>query len=144
MNLDNDEVAVVDFLAENGGSLTRDDRIGDVGERGIYWATLRPRPVLTQLYVARLEWFSYPYEPPSIKFAAGIRGSLTTTSAWPMITGYRAGSFDICRPMCREGYLTHPEWKQGSTAWITEGNPFEWVVQTMQFHFDNEYQGRSQ
>ena len=60
-----------------------------------------------------------------------------------MMPGYRPGSFDICEPICREGFNTHPEWRQGSTAWPTDGNPFLWVVQTMQFQFDNDYQARS-
>jgi hypothetical protein len=50
---------------------------------------------------------------------------------------------DICKPMTREGYALHQEWTQGSTGWVSDGNPFLWVVQTMQFHMDNEYQGRA-
>lgn len=144
LNLDHDEVAVSEFLSENEGALTRDDHLDGGGDRSVYWLTFRPRSVPTERYVARVEWFSYPYESPSIKFADGVRGSLATTCAWPVMTGYRPGSFDICRPMCREGYAVHPEWKQGSTGWPTDGNPFLWLVQTMQFHFDNDYQSRSQ
>ncbi|MGO8862080.1 MAG: hypothetical protein ACLQRH_15135 [Acidimicrobiales bacterium] len=143
LNLDSDEVAVAAFLAENGGHLVRDDQLEGGGDRAVYWITFRPRSVPTESYIARIEWFAYPYQEPSIKFADGIRGSLTLTRAWPMMDGYRPGSFDICRPMCREGYAVHPEWRQGSTAWPTDGNPFLWVVQTMQYHFDNIYQARS-
>ena len=143
LNLESDEVAVAGFLAENGGHLVRDDQLEGGGDPAIYWLTFRPRTAPAEKYFARAEWFAYPYEPPSIKFAEAVRGSLTVTSAWPMMTGYRSGSFDICRPMCREGYNTHPEWRQGSTAWPTDGNPFLWVVQMMQFHFDNDYQARS-
>lgn len=144
LNLDTDELAVAAFLAENDGTMMRDDRIDGEGDRAVYWLTMRPRSVPTERYVARVEWFSYPYDAPSIKFAGGVRDSLTATKAWPMMTGYRPGSFDICRPMTREGYAVHTEWRQGSTAWPTDGNPFLWVVQTMQFHLDNDYQGRSQ
>jgi hypothetical protein len=144
LNLDADEVAVAEFLAENGGGLTRDDRVDSAGDREIYWLAFRPQAVPAERYIARVEWRSYPYEAPSVKFADAIRGSLTTTKAWPTMVGYRPGSFDICRPMTSEGYGVHAEWKQGPTAWPTDGNPFLWVVQTMQFHFDNDYQGRSQ
>jgi hypothetical protein len=143
LNLETDEAAVASFLAENGGDLMRDDKTEGGADRSIYWLTIRPRSVPTEKFVARFEWFAYPYQAPSIKFVPVIRGSVTTSSAWPLMTGYRPGSFDICRPMCHEGYTTHPEWRQGSTAWPTEGNPFLWVVQTMQFQFDNDYQGRS-
>jgi len=61
----------------------------------------------------------------------------------PLVPGYRASSFDICSPLSREGYELHPEWKEGPTAWPTEGNPFLWVAETLQFHLDNEYQGRA-
>lgn len=144
LNLDADEAVVAEFLSENEGDLSRDDRLEGGGDLSVYWLTLRPRSVPTERYFARVEWISYPYEAPSIKFADAIRGSITNTKAWPMMTGYRPGSFDICRPMCREGYAVHLEWKQGSTAWPTDGNPFLWLVQTMQFHFDHDYQSRSQ
>lgn len=144
-NLEHDEPAVAAFLAENGGRLDRDDRLeGAGGDAAVYWLTMRPRLHPAELFYAKVGWEAYPYKPASIKFATGPRGSLTMTSAWPVMTGYRAGSFDICRPMSKEGYTIHPEWAQGSTAWPTEGNPFLWVVQTIQFHMDNDYQGRSQ
>jgi hypothetical protein len=145
LNLDHDEPAVVAFLRENDGLLERDDRLEGGGDPAVYWLTMRPSSQPDEKYYVRLEWEAYTYKPPSIKFADAIRGSLTVTHAWPSITGYRAASFDICRPMCREGYAVHPEWNQGSTAWPTDGNPFLWVVQTIQFHMDNnEYQGRAQ
>ena len=143
LNLTSDEVAVNEFLSENGGLLDRDDQLAGGDDRSIYWLTMRPRSVPTERYVARLQWFSYPYEEPSIKFADGVRGSISITGAWPVINGYRPTSFDICRPMCREGFGIHPEWRQGSTAWPIDGNPFLWLVVTMQDQFDNEYQARS-
>lgn len=45
--------------------------------------------------------------------------------------------------MSKEGYALHLEWAQGSTNWVSDGNPFLWVVQQIQFHLDNEYQGRA-
>lgn len=143
LNLEADEVDVAIFLSERYGHLVRDDRLNGGGDRGVYWATMCPQSTLAEQYFVRVEWFAYPYEPPSIKFSTAVRGSLTVTSAWPLITGYRASTFDICRPLTREGYALHPEWKQGSTAWPTQGNPFLWVAQTVQFHFDNDYQGRA-
>lgn len=145
LNLDHDVEAVAVFLVENGGLLERDDKVHDEGgDLGVYWLTMRPRSHPADIYFVRVEWEAYPYKPPSIKFATAAGGSLTVTGAWPVITGYRASSFDICRPMSKEGYVAHPEWAEGATAWPTEGNPFLWLAQTMQFHLDNEYQGRAQ
>jgi hypothetical protein len=61
-----------------------------------------------------------------------------------VLPGYRPQERDICRPMCREGFATHPEWRQGSTSWPTIGNPFLWVVLTTQNHLNSEYGGRFQ
>ena len=144
LNLDHDEPEVVAFLRENDGLLERDDHVDEGGDPAVYWITVQPSSQRAEKYYIRIHWEAYPYKPPSIKFAEAIRGSLTVTRAWPSITGYRAGSFDICRPMCREGYAVHPEWSEGSTAWPTEGNPFLWVIAMIQFHLDNnEYQGRA-
>lgn len=138
LNLEHDELEVAVFLQENGGRLDHDE------ESGVYWLTMRPRSHPSEHYYARVAWDSYPHKAPSIKFADGIGGPVTVSRAWPTMPGYRSTSFDICRPMSREGYCVHPEWNQGSTAWPTEGNPFVWLVQTIQFHLDNEYQGRAQ
>jgi len=139
LNLEQDEPEVAVFLEENGGRLDPDDEDGSV-----FWLTMRPQSQPQERYYARLQWDSYPYKPPSIKFADAIGGSLTVTRAWPRITGYRPGSFDVCRPISREGFALHSEWNQGATAWPVEGNPFLWVAQTMQFHMDNEYDGRAE
>ena len=143
LNLDHDEGAVVSLVAERGARIDRDDRIGDGdGDAAVYWVTARPRAQPSETFIARVEWFSYPYEPPSIKFATSVRGSLTEPKAWPIIPGYRPQNLDICRPMCREGFATHPEWAQGSTAWPTVGNPFLWVVELLLYQLDNEYERR--
>jgi hypothetical protein len=144
LNLDHDYPEIVAFLRNNDGVVERDDQLdSDDGDPAVYWLTMRPSSHQDERYYVRIEWDSYPYRPPSIKFAEGLRGSLTVTRAWPTVPGYRAASFDICRPMCREGYAVHPEWNEGSTAWQIEGNPFLWVVETIQFHLDNDYQGRA-
>jgi hypothetical protein len=138
LNLRQDAGEVAQFLAGHGGTLDTAD-----AETGVYWATMSPRSAPAEKYYARIVWDAYPFAPPSVKFGSGIRGPLTATHAWPVAPGYRAGSFDICKPMTKEGYALHPEWAQGSTGWVSDGNPFLWVVQTMQFHLDNEYQGRA-
>ena len=143
LNLVRDEADVASFLASHTGGIERDDRLGDgTGDAAVYWATVRPRTHPDETYIVRIEWFTYPYEPPSIKFATSVRGSLTEPRAWPVVVGYRPQSLDICRPMCREGFATHPEWNQGSTAWPSTGNPFLWVIELVQYHLDNEYERR--
>lgn len=137
-NLKADEPAVAAFLAENDGRLER-----DVDDPSIYWLTMRPLSAPEEWYHPRLAWAAYPYTPASIKFADGVRGSLTVTKSWPVIAGYRPSSFDICKPMCAEGYALHSEWQTGPDAWPTEGNPFLWVVQLLQYDLDNQYGGRS-
>jgi hypothetical protein len=138
LNLATDEVAVEAFLAGNGGHLTRDDT-----DTGMYWLRMRPASMPTETYYVRLAWSAYPHEAPSVKFANAVGGSLTVTSAWPVIPGYRPTSFDICKPMTAEGYGLHAEWRSGPDAWPTTGNPFLWVAEILQYDLDNHYGGRS-
>ncbi len=138
LNLQQDESAAAAFLAENGGRLDRDEQ-----DPSIYWLTMRPLSAPEERYYPRLGWTVYPHAPASIRFADGVGGSLAVVSAWPVIPGYRAQSLDICKPMCAEGYATHPEWATGPDAWPTEGNPFLWVVQLLQYDLDNMYGGRA-
>jgi hypothetical protein len=138
LNLEDDEAAVRAFLREHGGSLKRDPE-----ESGTFWLTLRPRTDPDELYAVRVAWTAYPHEPPSVRFASSVRGSLTTTSAWPTIAGYRPASFDICKPFTAEGFSLHPDWRSGPDAWRTTGNPFLHVVTVLQFDLDNNYSGRS-
>ncbi len=71
-------------------------------------------------------------------------GSLAVTRAWPLIPGYRAASFDICKPMTAEGFAPAPRnGRTGLESWPTTGNPFLWVVETIQFDLDNSYGGRA-
>jgi hypothetical protein len=126
------------FLAEHSGSLLADaDEVP-----GVYWASFHPRSAPDETYVTKIAWARYPDEPPSVKFAEGIGGSLTVQRAWPLVPGYRAGNFDICAPFTAEGYLTHPEWKT-QAPWPTTGNPFLWVIDTIQGDLDRNYGGRA-
>lgn len=138
INLNDDEAAVRALLEEHGGRLDRDQ-----GDPGTYWLTLVPRSEPLERYVVRVVWTSYPHEPPSVRFATEIGGSLSTTSAWPTIPGYRPGSFDICKPFTAEGYNLHPDWRSGPEAWRTSGNPFLHVATTLQYDLDNNFTGRS-
>ena len=136
--LEADAAAVEAFAAEHGGSLVSDP----TGEFGTYWITLHPRSAPDESYVVRIAWKRYPDEPPSVKFAEGLAGSLSVVSAWPIVPGYRPGNFDICAPFTAEGYATHPEWSQ-QAPWPTTGNPFLWVVDTLQGDLDRNYGGRA-
>lgn len=138
LNLAADEVAVVAFLTDNGGRLTRDG-----GDAAAYWLRMRPVRAPTEIYYVRVAWSAYPHAAPSVKFADSVGGLLTVTSAWPVIPGYRPASFDICKPMTAEGYALHAEWRTGPDAWPTSGNPFLWVAEIVQYDLDNHYGGRS-
>lgn len=138
--LEEDAAAVEALLAEHGGSLDPDPG----GEVGTYWVTLHPRSAPGEAYVVRIAWTRYPDEPPSVKFAEGIGGSLAVVDAWPVVPGYRPGNFDICAPFTAEGHSTHPEWRAQSQApWPTTGNPFLWVVDILQGDLDRNYGGRA-
>lgn len=138
LNLAADEAAVVAFLAGHGGHLARDET-----DPATYWLTMGPASAPHESYFARLVWASYPYQAPSVKFADRVRGSVTVPGAWPVIPGYRAASFDICKPMTAEGYSLHREWQQGPDAWPVTGNPFLWVAEMLQFDLDHDYHGRA-
>jgi hypothetical protein len=133
-----DAAAVEEFLAEHGGSLEPDP----TGAAGTYWVSLHPRSAPGETYFVRVAWSRYPDEPPSVKFAEGVAGSLTVVGAWPVVPGYRPGNFDICAPFTEEGYATHPEWRT-QAPWPTTGNPFLWVVDTLQGDLDRNYGGRA-
>lgn len=139
LNLEADEAAVREFLAEFGGDLLR-----DTNDPSVYWLSLRPQNAREEVYVARIGWTRYPQAAPSVKFADGIGGSLTVTRAWPVIPGYRPPSFDICKPFTAEGYALHGEWRTGPQAWPITGNPFLWVASQLQDDMNHRYQGRSQ
>ena len=137
LTLEADEQAVVAFLDEHDGLLFRE------GEPGAYWALLRPRQARNELFYARIAWTAYTGAPPSVRFHDGIGGRTDIASAWPNIPGYRIGSWDICKPFTAEGFAIHADWNSGPTAWSSTGNPFLWVVQTLQHDLNGKtYQGR--
>jgi hypothetical protein len=137
LNLVADEAAVRALLEGHDGRLVRDEV-----DPSINWLDLRPRTAPTERFYVRVGWTSYPHEPPSVQFAAAVGGRLGVLQAWPQIAGYRAPN-DICKPFTAEGFSVHPEWRSGPTAWPTEGNPFVWVAETLQYDLDHDYGGRA-
>jgi hypothetical protein len=137
LNLESDVTEVHRLLKEHGGDLASDE------QPGLYWLTVRPARSPADEYYVRVLWTAYPHEPPSIKFADAVGGSLAATNAWPVIPGYRPSSADICKPFTAEGFALHPEWMQGPEAWTITGNRFLWVVCVLQDDLDNSYSGRS-
>jgi hypothetical protein len=137
INLTEDQADVEAFLGQHDGRLVR-----DADDPAIYWLDLQPAGAADERYYARLVWARYPDEPPSILFADAVCGRMGVTSAWPIAPGYRPPN-DICKPFSAEGYGLHPEWRTGPDAWPTDGNPFLWVVETLQYDLDNQYQGRA-
>jgi hypothetical protein len=125
------------LVADHGAEL----RAGS--ETGVFWLTMHPTAAPQETFYARIAWTSYPDAPPSIKFADAIDGRLDLTSAWPIIPGYRPGSYDICQPFTAEAYVVHPEWATGPEAWPSDGNPFEWVVGRLLHDMCDRYEGRS-
>lgn len=109
----------------------------------VWWLTLHPRQASTEAFFVRIGWTRYPHSAPSVKFADSVGGRLDVTSAWPIIPGYRPGSFDICQPFTAEGFAVHPDWVAGPEAWTGTGNPFHWVVSILVHDMCDKYQGRS-
>jgi len=138
LNLLRDSQEVVELVAAHDGVVAC-----DAVDRGLYWLHLRPATAVAESYYVRIVWERYPAAPPSVKFADAIGGRLDLTSAWPIIPGYRPGSFDICQPFTAEGFLIHAEWRQGPDRWPSTGNPFLWVTEILQRDLDHRYQGRS-
>jgi hypothetical protein len=129
--LEADQPAVDCLLAEGGGHLVRreDDPVG------LYWAAIQPAAVDSAPFTARILWSVYPDRPPSVLFADEIGGQTSTVAAWPAANGYRAPN-DICKPFTAEGQALHAEWAAGNHRWRTDGNPFLFVIETMQDDID--------
>lgn len=136
--LDHDEPAVRELVDEAGAKLERDDT-----DPAVYWLTMQPAGQPDERYFVRIAWTGYPHAAPSVRFADAVGGSLDLTHAWPVIPGYRPGSFDICQPFTAEAYAAHPEWAQGPEAWPSSGNPFAWVVGRLLHDLSERYGGRS-
>jgi hypothetical protein len=137
LGLDEDLPAAARLADEHGGELCAGR------ESSVFWLTMHPPASPPETFYARIAWTSYPDAPPSVKFGDAIDGRLDLTSAWPVVPGYRAGSFDICQPFTAEAYVAHPEWTTGPEAWPSDGNPFEWVVGRLLHDICDRYQGRS-
>lgn len=127
LNLAQDQGAVGEFLRENRGDLVPAEN-----EPGVFWLLMSPVGRPNDRFLARLVWTSYPQAPPSVRFHDRVGGTFAVPCAWPAISGYRIGTWDICKPFTAEGYALHPEWRQGPTAWPTVGNPFLWVASVLQ------------
>lgn len=137
--LEADEEAVSSWLNEFGGLLFR-----EFDAPYTYWLVVRPKSAPHESYYARVAWNAYPDRPPSVRFHDGIGGGHATNRAWPIVPGYRTGSWDICKPFTAEGFALHAEWNTGPHAWPTGGNPFLWVAQALQNDLNHNYQGRHQ
>lgn len=139
LTLDADEEAVVALLDDCGGLLLREE-----DDPSVFWLQMRPASALQETFYVRLGWTQYPDAPPSVRFHASIGGRFDLRSSWPIIPGYRIDAWDICKPFTAEGYRVHSEWTQGPHAWNSSGNPFLFVVETLQSDLDHRYGGRHQ
>ena len=137
LNLATDAVEVKKFLSEHRSLL--DDSKKDTG---VYWLTLHPKSKPDEDYFVRIRWASYPQEPPSVRFVTAVDSEDSMIASWPVVPGYRAPN-DICKAFTAEGYVTHPEWRNGPEAWVSEGNPFLQVAHILQFDLNSNYGGRA-
>lgn len=131
LRLERDAVAVRVALEAAGGQLIhRDDE-----PTGLYWALIQPSTADNAPFIARILWSVYPDRPPSLLFANEVGGATEIMSAWPAAPGYRAPA-DVCKPFTAEGLALHIEWGNGPNVWRSEGNPFLYVVETVQGDID--------
>jgi len=131
MRLERDATAVEELLASTGGRLEHRPDDPD----GLYWAVIQPSDISRSPFVVRLLWTVYPQRPPSLLFATAVGGPTNSPTAWPVAAGYRAPN-DVCKPFTAEGQGLHPEWAAGPHAWRSVGNPFLFVVDTVQGDID--------
>ncbi|MCU1694673.1 MAG: hypothetical protein JWR34_736 [Mycobacterium sp.] len=131
LRLERDQPEVQRVLVEGGGQLVRR---GD-DPKGLYWAVIQPCTISAAPFTVRILWSVYPDQPPSVLFADGVGGSTAIISAWPAADGYRAPN-DVCKPFTAEGHELHREWATGHHRWRAEGNPFLFVVETIQDDID--------
>lgn len=136
LNLEQD-LPAVRSMAERAGGEIDESRAED----GIYWFDLVARD--GQHYYMRVEWFSYPHDPPSVRFVSGIGVDSATKTDWPQCPGFRPDTNDICRAFTREGFNTHPEWRTTADAWSPNGNKFLDVVAEVQNDLTHRYAGRT-
>ena len=107
-------------------------------------ATVSPISSPQERFQARLLWSKYPDEPPSIKFRDPETGRLDLTKAWPIVRGFRPGSFDTCVNWSAEGFQLHPEWRNDPKfRWDPRGNVLLKILRILVSELDNHYQARS-
>lgn len=95
-------------------------------------------------------WFrffceDYPDRPFSVLLVDAETKNLGVVSAWPRCEGFRPPQ-DICMPLSKEGFATHPEWNNDPLwRWDSRGNPLWRVVEELQVKLNdpNKYQGRA-
>lgn len=131
LRLEVDKTDVDRLLAERGGRLEK----RTVDPIGLYWAVIQPAPADAAPFVARILWSVYPDRPPSVLFADSVGGATSNISSWPAANGYRAPN-DICKPFTSEGQAVHAEWVTGCHRWRGQGNPFLFVIETLQDDID--------
>lgn len=131
LRLERDEEAVRAALEAAGGQLVRREE----DPVGLYWAVIQPADGEAKPFIARIQWTIYPGRQPSVLFALEVGGSTSAPAGWPAANGYRVG-VDICKPFTAESLTVHPEWSTGPYAWRAEGNPFLYVVETIQSDID--------
>lgn len=131
LRLERDVPAVRQFLVERGGMVEH----RETDDAGLFWVTFQPADATAKPFIARAAWTIYPDRPPSLLFATTIGGHTNDATGWPAATGYRAPG-DICKPFTAEGQALHGEWASGPHSWRSEGNPFLYVVETVQADID--------
>lgn len=124
LRIESDLPAVEAHLVAAGGALVRRSEDPD----GLFWVIVAAGNGPS--FVVRLAWEVYPSRPPSVLFAVDVGGATTEPTAWPNASGYRAPN-DICKPFTAEGQRLHPEWAGSAHAWRPDGNPFLYVVETI-------------
>jgi hypothetical protein len=96
-------------------------------------------------YTLRIVAPDYPNEAPSIKCVNPDTKHSDDPRAWPKCDGFRLPNADLCLPISREGFQTHPEWRNSEHAWKSSGNPIYFALSTIQDLLNNSsrYHGRN-
>lgn len=137
LNLSDDLVEVRTAIERFGGKIDEQSAAD-----GVFWFDLVASD--GSHFFARIQWFSYPQDPPSVRFVSALGTDSRQNSDWPICPGYRPDQNDICRAFTHEGFNTHPEWRTTAEAWRDDGNKFLDVVMELQNDLNHEYSGRHQ
>jgi hypothetical protein len=98
-----------------------------------------------EAYWIRFLCDNYPDAPFSVLPIDIDSRSTAVVAAWPRCEGFRPPQ-DICMPISREGFATHPEWNNDPLwRWDSRGNPLLRVVEEIQIKLNDptKYQGRA-